>query len=451
MGISRILDISKRSLLTYQNALDVTAHNIANASNPDYSRQRVILSATTPENNAGFYWGSGVTLSSINRMTNDLIVRQLDSYTSKLSYSDKQAELLGQIEQVFSEPSDQGLSALINQFFNSWQSLSVNPSSIPLRNDVLNSAKSLSLKIQDINSNLDLIKSSISSEFRDKVNQINSLLQDIKNLNIQISSVTNSGQSPNDLLDQRDKSINELSKLVDINVIYNNNNSAMISIGGILAVDSNFTVTFDTSLQNGKLNLITTDGKSPIITNGELSALADLYNKNIAGYQNDIDTIANQIVSSVNSLHSTAYSIENPPQTGINFFDGYIDGKLEINPNILSDVRKIAVSSDGTSGNGDIAKTISELADKKLIDGFTLSEKFSTLVNKIGSDKQTMDNLSTSNKLVLDQLQNQKDSVSGVSVDEEMTNVLKFQRAYDASAKLIKIADDLFQTLLDMV
>lgn len=451
MSVSRILDIAKRSLMTYQNALSVTSHNIANASNPDYSRQRVLLSAETPEINAGFFWGTGVTLSSISRMTDELIVRQTNSYTSKLSYSDKQAELLGQVEQFFSEPSDQGVSGLLDKFFNSWQSLSVNPASTALRNDVVNSAKSLSLKIQDINNNLSIVKSSIAAEFRDKVNQINALLQDIKNLNVQIAGVTYAGQTPNDLLDKRDKSINELNKLVDVNVTYNNNNSAMISIGGVFAVDSNFAAVFDVSTQDGQISLISSDNKAASISSGELSAFADLYNKNIKSYQDDIDAIANQIVSSVNSLHSAGYSIENPPQTGINFFDGYIDGKLVINADILSNVRKIAVSSDGTSGNGDIAKSISELADQKLIDGSTLSEKYSLLVNKVGSDKQSAYNMSASNNLVLNQLQNQKNSVSGVSVDEEMTNVLKYQRAYDASAKLIKVADELFQTLLDMV
>lgn len=452
MALSRIFDIAQRSLGTYQRALDITSHNIANANNANYSRQRVNFTTETPEINAGMVWGTGVRLDTIQRIRNQLTESQILYNNPKYSFNEKESYLLGQIENVFSEPSELGLSTLVNDFFNSWGELSVTPNSIPLRNNVIYAAEKLSSKVDSIKESFDIIKSDIISEFKSSIIGINDYLAQIENLNKKIFETSSRGMSPNDFLDERDKLINELSNLVNINVTYDQNNVATISIGGVFAADGNASVSFEAYEKNGELSLRSMNSSSIVTLNGgEMFALKDIYSNKIPGYEQQLNNIVNAIVEEVNNIHSAGYTIDNPPQTGINFFDTTDPGKLRINSTILSDPYKISVSGDGSNANGDLALMISEIADKKVINNLTITDAYSTLVSGIGNHKQSADNMAATDQLVLEQLNLQKASFSGVSIDEEMANVIKFQRSYEASAKLIKVADEMLNTLLNMV
>lgn len=452
MSLSRIFDISSRSLSTYQNALDVTAHNVANSGNPDYSRQQVVLSTTTPQQQAGLIWGTGVKLDQIQRVQDVLIKQQLISYNSKSSDSSQRGSLLEQVQGLLSEPSDSGLSSLTTNFFNAWQQLSVTPNSTPLRYSVIQAAQRLSTKVQSIHDGLDTIKTDIINQVNDQVSSVNTLLKQIQSLNAQIYSSQSVGQNPNDLLDQRDKAISDLSNITNINVTYDKGGSAIISIGGTFAADRSDSVTFEAKTINGKLTLASSGNNlNANLTGGSLYALTDMYSTVIPGYQNTLDSFVNQLMTSVNTVHKQGYTLDNPPKTNVDFFSGYSNGILSINSDILADPQKIAVSKDGTAGNGDLASTISDLANQKVINGTTLGDYYTSLVSKIGSDKNASDQNTSSFQAIVQQLQQQKASVSGVSVDEEMTNIIKYQRAYTASAKLIKAADDMLQTLLNVV
>jgi flagellar hook-associated protein 1 FlgK len=177
---------------------------------------------------------------------------------------------------------------------------------------------------------------------------------------------------------------------------------------------------------NGKLNLKVKDGSYPIVlTGGELNALSNVYSKKIPAYQEKLDTVINSLVEAVNAQHVSGYTITDPQETGLNFFEGYVNGELIINQEILDDPNKIAISADGTEGNGDIALAIAQLTDTKLIGGNTLQESYSSLINDIGNDGMLQNNYTSANQIVLEELDQLKASQSGVSVDEEMTNVLK--------------------------
>lgn len=452
MGISRVFDIAQSSLSAYQGALDVTANNIANSSNSDYSRQRVNLSTARAQQLGNLSWGTGVQMDSIQRVRDTLIDQQLRTNNQQYSAMDQKSTILNQVENLFSEPSNIGLSSLSAAFFNSWQELSVTPNSVTLRNNVIQAAQNMATKISNINDGLNAIKSDIISETSDKINSINSDLKQIQSLNEQIFQSKSSGVTPNELMDSRDKVIDDLSSLVNINVTYDSSNSAIISIGGVFVADKGSYVPLKSTVSNGELKIISADGNStPNLSGGQLSALTDLYNKTIPGYQTSLDSYVNNLVTAVNDQHTKGYTISNPSQTSIKFFDGYTNGVLSINNDILNDPNKIAISADGTSGNGDIALNIANLASKKDANGTALMDSYSNLVAKIGNDSKSASDSSQAYQLSLNQLKQQRSSYSGVSVDEEMGNVIRFQRSYDASARLIKIADDMLQTLLNMV
>lgn len=452
MGISRIFDMSTRSLATYQKALDVTAHNIANSSNENYTRQVSVFTTTTPEMNGGFMWGTGVQLEEVQRVRDDLVDRQIYSYNQNYANSQKQLEYLSQIEQVFSEPSDLGLGTLINEFFTSWSELAVSPNSNTMRNNVINAAQNLVSKNDEIIDQLDLIKSDIRNQFDSKVSELNQLLSEVKELNTSIFNAQLYGAEPNDLLDERDACVEQLSELVNCTVSYDDKGGAIISVGGIVAINDAYTVQFKNASSGDSLSLVTTTGNSEAaLTGGELCAFKEIYEDKLPGYLENLSGITAAIVEQVNAIHSTGYTTSSPAQTGINFFEPTTDGAMIINPDILNDPGLIAISSDGLDGNGDLANQIAALANSKLFNGSTISEKYSSLINKIGSDTQLSERQSESAELIIEQLKNLRSSQSGVSLDEEMTNILKYQRSYDAAAKLIKIANELLDSLMEII
>ena len=452
MALTKIFDISQRSLSVYRRALEVTSHNIVNSANPNYSRQRIGFETETSNLTAGLVWGNGVKIADVSRVRDRLIDAHIIGTNQKFSDNNRQSQLIGEVEKVFSEPSDLGISNLMTSFFNSFNELAVTPNSAPLRTNVINAANNLSVKVTSVNESLTTLKLDIKQEFQQKVNSVNSILKQIHQINFEQFSNAYNGVPVNDLLDKRDALVDELSNLVNINVVYDNTNSAVISIGGALAVDRMHSAEFIAEEVNGKLNLKVKDGTYPIVlTGGELNAISQVYSKKIPDYQNKLDAVINKLVEAVNGAHANGYTISDPQETGLNFFEGYVNGKLIINSEIADDPNKIAISLDGTEGNGEIALQIAQITDAKLLGGNTLQESYSSMINVLGNDGMLQSNFTQANQMVLDELGQLRASQSGVSLDEEMTNVLKFQRSYEASAKLITIADEMLKTILQMV
>jgi flagellar hook-associated protein 1 len=452
MGISRIFDIARRSLGTYQQALNVTSHNIANAGNPNYSRQVVNFKTERPELSAGFAWGAGVKLSSVQRVRDQFTDSQIRVYNQQFSYNNSESGLLGQVEQIFTEPSTLGLSNLTSEFFNSWSELSVTPNSTALRDNVIHSAKRLSSRVKNINDDLSAVKGDILASAHSKVEKVNELLKNIQSMNKQVFEMQTIGASANDLMDERDALVDQLSSLVNSNITYDDKGSVQISIGGVYAVDSQSSTQFKVGLNNGKIEMTTADETAKVnLSSGEIAALADNYNNKIPKYQADLSSIMTVLFESINKEHEKGYNLSDPPKTGIKFFESFENGELKINSDLLNDPKLLAVSEDGTSGNGAIALAIAELQGQKLLNGSTLSDNYSTLISGIGTAKASADQAAETNYMVLNQLEYQKQSYSGVSIDEEMTNVIRFQRSYDASARLIRVADEMLQTIINMV
>jgi flagellar hook-associated protein 1 FlgK len=353
---------------------------------------------------------------------------------------------------LFTEPSTNGLSTVTSAFFTSWQNLATSPDSVTLRNNVIQSAQSLSDKVKTINDGIASVKKDTISELNDKLNTLNTDLKQIQNLNTQITASSAAGQSANDLMDTRDGLINAISKLTTVSVTNDSTGAAVVTIGGVLAVDRTTANQFTASEYKGKLIVTSTGNSTPVnLTGGEINAVTDVYNTYIPSYQTKLDNYVNRLMTSVNTLHSTGYSITNSTQSGANFFDSYTNGTLNINKDLVSDPNKIAISSDGTSGNGDIATNIAALANQKDSAGNTLTDNYSALISKIGSDTQYATNQADSYNTLLTSLNNQKSSYSGVSLDEEMTNVIQYQRSYEACAKVISTANAMLQTLIGMI
>lgn len=452
MALSRLFDISQRSMVTYQRSMDVASNNIANAGNADYRRQRAIVSTEQTQQNAGITWGSGIKIDDIERVRNSLTENQITNNNQSKSFFERSSVLLSQVENIYTEPTELGVSTMLSQFFSSWSELSANPTSSALRGNVVYSAQNLAAKVNEINEGFQIVKSSVYYEFQDKVQLVNDTLSNLQSINRQISEAKAIGQNANDLMDKRDTFVDNLSKLANITVNYESDETVSISIGGVFAVNKGSYTEFELSSTEGKLAMVSKNGgKEAKLTSGEMGALVDVFSNKMPEYQAKLDSIVNQLVKSVNEIHNSGYTNGNPVGQGRDFFEEYDGKELKISSEILSDYNKIAASGDGTSGNGDIAVKIFEISEADVLNGAKLIDVYSTLISEVGSQKQNADRMSEASSMVLEQLHNQKDSYSAVSIDEEMMNVMKYQKAYEASAKLIQMADEMLDTLIRMV
>ncbi|MHB8930626.1 MAG: flagellar hook-associated protein FlgK [Melioribacteraceae bacterium] len=464
MSIGNVFDVSVRAMSAYQQAIDVTSNNISNASNPDYARQKVQFATVTAENGRG----AGVTISDVQRIKDDLLGVQIRNYQSKSSDANKRSQVLSQIESIISEPSDNGLSNYMTQFFNSWDQLSAQPNSTPLRLNVIQKAQSVSDRFTQILNGLNDIQTTLQTEALNDVSTINAYLKDLNGLNQRISESEMRGIKANELKDQRDALIGKLSEMVNVSVQNNPNGSVSVNVGGLFGSDLNTYNQFDMKIVNGQMRLVSQTDSSAVamLNSGELYAVSDLYSNKISQYKSSIENLETVFVNKINEVHMSGNTLVQGAvsKTGIPFF-GELDvngnvintianGQLQINPQILDNPANIAASDAANNdGNGNNANKMAQLLDSKLseLNGQNLLDNYSTILNNIGLDKVSNDNTIQSSEAILLKLDNQETSTSGVSLDEEMANVLKFQRSYDAASKMVKIADEMIQTILQMV
>lgn len=464
MGIGRLFDISVRSMSAYQQALDVTSNNISNASNPTYSRQKVLLTSETAENGKGV----GVKVQDVLRIKNDLLGVQISKYQSTLSDADKRSTTLSQVETIISEPSTNGLSNYITDFFNSWDQLSTNPISVPMRLNVTQKAQGVGDRFKQILDGLSDVQTTLQNNATSTVDQINNDLKELYGYNAKIYESVVRGVNASELKDQRDELLSKLSEKVNLSYRINDTGAAVVNIGGVQAADQYGYNQFEMKIVNGKMQMVSKDDSqsTAVINSGELFAITDLYSNKIPQYKSDFENLQNVFVNKVNELHMSGNTLVQggTSKTGIPFFgeadiDGnvsnaIVDGQLKINSSILSDPRNIAASEVANNdGDGGIANKLARLFDTNFdeLNGQSFMDYYSSTLNAIGMEKVSSDNSVESSEAILQQLNNENSSYSGVSLDEEMTNVLKYQRSYDAASKMIKVADEMIQTILDMV
>ena len=464
MSIGRLFDISVRSMSAYQQALDVTSNNITNANNPAYSRQKVLLSSEVGENGNGV----GIKVQDVLRIKNDLLGVQIVKYQSALADADKRSTMLKQVESIISEPSSNGLSNYITDFFNSWDQLSTNPNSIPLRLNVIQKAQGVGDRFKQILDGLTDVQATLKNDANTTADQINNYLKEINGFNSKIYESVTRGLNANELKDQRDELIAKLSEKVNLTVNYNETGSANVSIGGIQGADQYGYNQFEMKTIDGKLRMVSTVDSSAVavVNSGELFAITDLYSNKIPQYKSGFENLQTVFVNKVNELHLSGNSLiqsgaskTNVPFFGETIVDGIVvdaisNGQIKINSSILNDPKNISVSDVANNdGNGGIANKIARLFDTAFaeLNNQSFMDYYSTTLNALGMEKVSSDNSVESSGAILQQLQNEKTSYSGVSLDEEMTNVLKYQRSYDAAAKMIKVADEMIQTILQMV
>jgi flagellar hook-associated protein 1 len=445
------LEIGKRGLVAQQTGLTTVSHNIANANTEGYTRERVNMAATQAYSEPGLYTptlgqlGTGVEITGIQRLRDQFLDQQYYQQNSNYGTWDTQQSSLSKVENILNEPSDTGLQNAMNQFWQSWQDLAKDPTDSSARQLVLEKGSALTDTFHQISQAFTDLKNQIGDTstgsitdtdqsptmIGDNLRQINSYAGQIQNLNEQIKRNLANGYTPNDLYDQRNLVLDKLSQVANINVTQVTDakgaDTGMIKV----SIGDPSTGTYDIVDQNNATQSFTSNQLS-YVTSGNLKALVDLINPSgnpadtahggqalLDYYAGQIDDLAKNFAANFNT------------QTGVSLFtNGTAASNISVDVNSLPATFTI---------DPNVTRQVSD----------PLNKTYSTLISKLGSDSQAAKIFSTNAEAAKNAVDTNRQSVSGVSLDEEMTDMIKYQNAYSAASRCITAMDQMLDKLIN--
>ncbi len=452
------LELAQRALAAQQRAVDVTGHNVANANSRGYSRQVVRMSASAPytlpsvarPSQAGQV-GTGVTLDEIRRVRDTFLDFQALGETQRLGRWASLRDSLQQVEVVFNEPSEAGLRTVLDQFWDAFSQLSLEPESTAVRELVLQRGAALGEGMSHVYAQLSALERNLDETVRAQLQEINALAGEIAAVNRQIMAVTGMGDQPNDLLDRRGVLIEELARLVDLQVQPGPANGVHLLVNGVSLVDPHgarrmVAAPLGTNPAYAEPRWEST-GTAVDIRGGSLRALLDLRDQVIPGIRADLDAMTAVLVNEVNALHRAGFGLDG--STGYDFFDpASTAANLALDPAVASSPRRLAASTSGEPGDGSNALAIAGLRNQPLLGGASLDDYYRGVIAGVGVRAREALRMAENQDLLLRQIDHQRQAFSGVSLDEEMANLIRYQHAYNAAARLMTAMDEMLDTVI---
>jgi len=458
-GLMGSLEIALQSLLAQQGALEVTSNNIANANTPGYSRQTPVFEEEPPIVDGSLVFGQGVSLQQVQSIRDNVLNLQLNQATGTQSQLDSFLGGMNQVATIFNETQGAGLQNVISQFYNSFQQLSANPTDVTLRQAVLTAGQNLATAFNQTSASLGQIRTSLDQSVVQGVSQVNQLTSQIAALNPQIAAAQAAGQSTGSLVDQRNQLISQLSGLVDTSITDAGNGNVTVSTADgtpLVVGNQSFALTTQLDTKTGTQHVFSQGTDiTDSIQSGELGGLIQARDQGVAQAQTNLDNLAAGLISSTNTQHAKGFDLSGV--AGGNFFAPFTPGAGGSNAGAaaqfamaITDPSKIAASSDGTAGSNGNALAMANLQSAVVVNGQDANDFYSNLVAGIGNQVSTATAQQTAAGLVVRQLQNQRDNISGVNLDEEAANLQVYQNAYNAAAQVVAAINTLTQTTINM-
>jgi len=442
--------LAANALLVQQGALEATSNNIANSNTPGYSREVPILTEATPAVEGNVAYGRGVQLQQIASVRDQLLQFRLYGETQQQNNADTQVNYLTQIENQFSSTTS-GLGPDITAFFNSLNQLSTDPTSMSQRQGVLAAGNNLASDFQGTAAQLATIKQGMNQNVVQDVNQINTLTSEIAKLNTQVSSFQNMGQDPGATEDQRDQLITQLSQLTQISAIQTSEGLTITTGNGTALVVANKSYDLQATPDATGAQQIYASGQNITgeITGGQLGGLITVRDQFLPTVQSSLDNLASGLATNFNAAQTQGFDLSG--NAGQAFFNTTSGAGAAANFSVaITDPSLIAASSDGSVGsNGNIVNLLG-VQNEALASGQTPLDTYSGIVFSVGSATAQAQAASQASTLGVQQVTDQISSVSGVSLDEETSNLIRFQQAFAAAARVITTIDQLTQTVMTM-
>jgi flagellar hook-associated protein 1 len=457
-GLSATLGIASNALEADDGALEVTSNNIANANTPGYTREVPVLTETTPVQVGNIAYGQGVTLENIQNISDPVLQLSIQQETSTQGQLTSFTNAMNQVQSLFNETQGVGLQTSLSQFFDSLQSLSTDPTSASLGQAVLSAGQNLSTTFQQTASNLTQIQSGLNQNVTQDVTQINQLTSQIAQVDGQLESLQAQGGDTGTLQDQQTQLVNQLSNLIGLSVTNNaSGNYTLSTQNGSLLVVGNQSFNLQTQLNSSTgMQDVYANGTdiTSTITQGDLGGLIQARDTSIPNALNSLNTLAYNLVSAFNTQSTAGYDASG--NTGVDFFTPLtsVTGAASQISVAITDPSEIATSSDPTStgSNGNVL-ALANVQNQAIanLGGENVTDYYSNLVDNIGNQVSSANSQQQTESAVMEQLQNQLTSVSGVSIDQEASNLVLYQNAYEASAQVISLVNQLMQTTINMV
>jgi flagellar hook-associated protein 1 FlgK len=469
LGLFGTLNMAARSLQTQQAGVEVSGQNLANVNTAGYSRQRVNIQTSPDVQTAIGSEGTGANAVAIQQIVSTLLNTQIQNQSSSGGYWNGQQTALQNAQNALNEflnggtstsssststtsSSSTGLATQLSGLFNAFQAVATSPGSVSARQALIGQAQSLATTFNQVSTQLGSQQTSLNNSLSDDADSANKLLADIANLNKQISTAEFSGGTANDLRDAREQDLENLAKLSNITTSTGTNGSVDVSIGGQSLVAGNQVMdtlkTYDAG--GGNLLVQTATGGVPLtLTGGSMQGTIDARDGTLATLQGSVNTLASSLITQVNTIHSAGYSLTG--STGAAFFGGTDATTISVNQSLVDNPSLIQASGSPTAtGDNSVALSLAQLASasQSTLNNQTFGDSYTQTVANLGNALNDANNQVTSQATLATMLANQRSSVSGVNVDEEMTNLMTYQQAYTASAELVKTVDQMLTTLL---
>jgi flagellar hook-associated protein 1 FlgK len=463
LGLFNTLQLGARALQVNQLGVEVTGQNLANSSNPAYARQRLAISTSMPTPTGLGMQGTGVQVTSIQQVRDAMLDGEMRDESSVSGYWNSQQSTLENAQTQLGEflninatssSGTSGLSDQLNGLFNSFQSVATDPTSIAQRESLVNQAQTLASGFNQASQQLSALNSGLNTSVSNNVTAANQLLSQIASLNGQIAKATAAGGNANDLNDSREQALENLASLTNIQTTSNANGTVDVSIGGTQLVSGSQTLDTLQSYDpgNGQLLVRTATGGTPLtLTGGAIQGTIDARDGALQTLRSGLDTLASSLITQVNGIYSGGYDLNGG--TGQPLFTGTDAGSIGVNSALQTDPSLVqAAGVSGATGDNSVALQLAQLGQQSIagLGNQTFSGAFASQVGTFGFALSNANAQATNSSSVTGMLQNQRDSVSGVSIEEEVANLITYQQAYSASSKIITTVDQMLQTVVGL-
>jgi flagellar hook-associated protein 1 len=472
MGLYGTLNLGARALQTQSQGLAVAGQNLANVNNTAYSRQRLLVQTTTALPTAIGPQGSGVSAVAIQRIHDALLDRQIQTEASVSGFwtarqsalqstQTNLGEALGSSAQGTDGTSTAGavgaqstLGTELDGLFNEFQNLATSPASLSQRGVLLSQAQDLAAQFHQTDHRLAELQGTLNDSVNSGVSQASELLQSVASLNEQIRRAElGASGSANDLRDRRQQQLETLAGLTNVESVEEADGQVNLSIGGNLLVSGQQVLaTLETYDAGSGQSLVRTSTGTPLtLTGGSIQGTIDARDGTLATVRSGLDTLAQTLATEVNSAHRAGFNLDGG--TGADFFTGTTAATLAVNSALVGNPALIQASGNaGAAGDNQTALALAGLADKPFaaLGGRTFAADYAGVVTTVGQALASANGQVADQQLVSGMLQQQRSSVSGVSIDEEMTDLLKYQKAFQASARIVTTVDQMLDEVINM-
>jgi len=464
VGLITSLYTGASGIFTSQTAIQVIGNNIANAGVAGYSRQVANVNSATPLTRGGLTYGTGSSVDSIDRASDGFITKQLVARSAAYGEYEAASTPLTDIEQIL-DISDSSISSDIDSFFDAWEELSSNPSGTAERQQVIQEAEDLAGHFQQINQQLINVVDSVNTSVESIVPDLNDQLSQIANLNQAILQTEQAGGDANTLRDERDLLVQQASEICGATTYADDQGMVCLQLhSGLPLVTGNVASSFVATKVNGLTRVSLSCGNASFALDhddfgGQLKGLLEVRDVAIPEFQSDVDRLAYTIATDVNSLTTTSGGIDQNGNPAGDLFTlvaptdplaNAWDGAAASIAVAFDDPALIAAGVTGTTADNSLSLKMAALRETTSIDGATYSEEYARIAANAGLMVSSNEQRLSASSDLMDEISAKRDSVSGVSTDEEMVQLIQCQAGYEAASNYISVVKEMLDTLMQM-